>query len=1181
MILDQLLGMLVIMTQKTEEDLLISKELLHKIGELTTELRSIDPVVQLISPLNEAQKLVTEIEMIEKNLSSASFLKKRGLKRELIQKKESYRKNTDNLLNTLLSSYRKIYFDLANNIKEIAKFVPSETETIRSLQIPSFNPDQIVKFCSNVLSAYSQISEVLKGKNISIISFNREIIESYGKFVDFDEEKIRVTNQTTKTSIHIMMISDLLELYSKLENENAYLKQKRKGTEGKIQVAIIQIASELQQHLDTVISIGLDLGDKTNALKEQIQEIRNEAESNTSVEVLISLEKKLNASSIEFINSLRNYTITLKTESEEQLGRIMQIIGRPNLDDSLSTSPEIDVSSSNLSEIVRNIEKIRSWRQQQLLTTKKLVSTTALINSAKTIHAMKIPIPGGFVNEVKAIEKEIDKTVDLQEWTVLIKRYYDLKSTLTDACQEYFFRLLENPYIQEVIGLSDGPQIPTIRDLKDLSATELVTKIREIKDWETRLVAYFSQPAQQNLKQNLLNLFDSRESLRNNLSESLKKQIEALRTQKSSEEKEIRELVRDIESINRLNADIRAEIWNAMDNEIYPITNQITNLETIPPKLKAHVPTLSLDDLKSIREEITKTSQNNTQNLLDEYEKIPLWKYKISSRIRENLKTISFPLIPIETRFDLREKRNQVVSLIDQYSEEGKIELVIKEYISFLETIEENKNEILIELKKLVENLETVDKRLYRLLKSRQVSLTYTIEKEFDNLDYSEALTEYWQLNAYIERKVSTLVEQMEREIYSHIQDYSKLPNQYSEFFLETIQLMNEKLTELKTHTNIVRVVNIFESYSLESLQMAKDSLAKLHQNLHNWLRVSLPRINEVSSINPIVFAAEQKIANFEADDVSHERLANKLRQLIFLYDTEVVAVLLQQAVVESKKVLKNVNDLKDVGINIIKYVGGYIENFSQIIVKNQEDVHIKEITDVFIEIDKLQNDSKACVEIRSIGGQYIHEIHDTIKYLLNNYQIDLRQDNRIDLSYLEEFQNTESITNVDRLATAILKLVRVRESVIEIIKMIEKDRNAALQAELGNLEYYSNIQEVFKRFIDEASRKIYPLSELVNLREDFLNSHNLRYILEILPKIDKKREEWKSTSIKLNRWHSAIRMFRPRYTPTDNPEENLRQFKDIRKKINETYTKNAVIRSYLSLAMKLFIENKAGVSLK
>ena len=83
-----------------------------------------------------------------------------------------------------------------------------------------------------------------------------------------------------------------------------------------------------------------------------------------------------------------------------------------------------------------------------------------------------------------------------------------------------------------------------------------------------------------------------------------------------------------------------------------------------------------------------------------------------------------------------------------------------------------------------------------------------------------------------------------------------------------------------------------------------------------------------------------------------------------------------------------------------------------------------------------------------------------------------------------------------------------------------------------------------------------------------------------MLPQIDVKRNEWKDVSIQLNRWHKAIRMFRPRYTPTDNPEENLRQFKDIKKKINETYPHNEVIRAYLSLVMKLFIELKSGKKL-
>ncbi len=1167
-------------SNKEAGDLLVSKEVLHQIRELVTELRSLDPTVQVIPTLNEAQKLVLEIEKLEKSLSTAGFFKKRGVKKNLIQSREKYTKLTEDLLNTLLVGYRKFYFDLANHIKEIAKFLPQETETIRKLQIPSLNPAQIVKFSTNVLNAYNQISEVLRGKTISLLLFNREIIDLYSKFVNFDEEKIQISSKTTKTSIHVMMVSDLLELYDLLESENAYLKQRRKGTEGKIQVAIVQMVSELQQHLDTVNSIGLNLEDKTSNIKNHIQKIQLEAESETSVENLIEMEKSLNTYNQEFINILRTYEISLKTETEDLVGRIMQIIGKGKSETSLSPTPEIDVSAIKIPKFIQDIEKIRSWHQQQIIEVKKVVSPAELKNAAKTISTMKIPVPPDFNAELSKIEQESEKIKDLSGWVTIVKRFYNLKSQLAESCQNYFFKMLENPHIQEAVNIQDGPQIPIVRDFEVLNPSELVTKAREIKDWETRLIAYFSKPSQRSLRQNLLNLYDSRESLRNVLSDELKEEIELQRKSDDVEEKEIKEIVHEIEELTRLNASIKSELWNVIDIEIHPIINLLTSLETIPPKLKAHVPVLVLDDLKSIRENIIASSKASTQELIEQYEQIPVWKYKISSRIRENLKTIPFPLIPIETRFDLREKRNKIVNEIDNYSESGNIEAVVNEYISFLETIEENKNDILIELKKQIENLNGVDKRLYRLFKARKSSVAYHSDKELEDLDYSEALTEYWQLKSHTERKIAALTEQMEREIYSHIQDYSKLPNQYTMFFEKLLQLMEEKMNEIKTHKDIVRLVNVFESYSLESLQMAKDSVATLHRNLYNWLRVSLPRINEIAPVDPVVFNAESKIADFDTEESSHERLAHKLRQLIFLYDTEILAVLFAQAVQESRKVLKNVNDLKEVGINIISFVGGYIENFSQVIVKSQEDVQLREITDVFVEIDRLQSDPKALKEIRGMGEQYINEIQETVEYLFNHYQIDLRQDERIDLSFLGKFQEIAIDNHIGNLTEAILELGKVRNTVIESVKTIEKKRNAALQVELGNLEYYSNIQELFKKYTKEASKKIFPLSTLISLRDDFSSSHDLRYILNLLPKIDKQREEWKKVSIQLNRWHRAIRMFRPRYTPTDSSDENKRQFKEISKKIAETYPRNKVIREYLSLVMRMFIEYKSGIEI-
>ncbi len=1159
----------------------MSKNTLHELGVVATELRSIDPTVQVISQLNEAQTLVTEIEKLEKDLTKAGFFKKRGIKKSISQKKGKYNQVTETLVNDVLAGYRRVYFDLAKDIKEIAKFIPQETETIRNLQIPGLEVNAILSFSKKVLTIHNQISEVLKGKNISTLLFNREIIELYGKFVNFDEEKIQISNQTSKASVHVMGVTDLLDIHAKLEAENAYLKQRQKGTEGKIQAEIIRMASEILQHLGTISSIGITITSKLETLKLHIQEIQDSADSTTSVEKLIDQEKKLRSFKSEFINTLRTYEISLKTQTEDQVGRIIQLIGTKELNSILITPPDIDVSATEIPIIIQDIEKTRAWHSKIIIALKKLVNTSELINAAKTFKVMKIPTPENFIPDLRHIAKATEKTGELEEWVELVKRYYEFRFNLAAECQNYFFKMLENPHIQEATSLTDGPPVPTVKDFEALTPSELVAKAREVKDWEARLVAYFSKPAQQNLRQNLLSLLDSRDSLKGILPDNIKAEIEELREYKTEDDKEVRDLVKDIEDLNVLISKIRRELWAAIDSNIHPITTQITALETIPPKLQINTPKLDLEDLKSIREDIEVSSKDKLKNLLDEYEKISVWKYKIGARIRENLKSMSFPLIPIETPFDLREKRSEIIKLIDSYSEAGNIQAVVQEYVSFLETIEDMRTEILVELKNQIDALEAVDKRLFRILKTGTGSVSYTADQEFDNMDYSEALTEYWQFLAFVERKITNLSEQMCQEISSHIQDYTKLPPQYASFFEEPLNLMNEKIKTLRTMKDIVHLVDNYESYSLESLTLAKSSLSKLHMNLYNWLRVSIPRINEISHLDDRIFAAQQKIYDFEPEEVSHDRLAHKLRQLIFLYDTEIISLLLSHAVEESRTVLKNVNDLKEVGINIIEFVGGYIEVFSQIIVKNQEDVHLKELTEVFVEIDKLQNDHDACKTIRTTGERYIAEIQDTVEYLFNSYEVNLRQNERIDFAFLSEFQQIATRNHMGHLTQAIIKLNQVRAVVIDIIKSTEKSRNSNLQTELGKLEYYSNIQEMFKKYSVKASKDIYPLTDLVEAREEFMNSHDLRYNLDLFPKIETKRKEWKEVAIQLNRWHRAFRMFRARYLPGENDEDNQRQYKEISKKIQDTYPHNKVISAYLSLVLKLFIEIKTGIELE
>ena len=67
----------------SEGKLLVSKEVLHKIRDLVTELRSIDPTVQVVSALNESQKLVIEIDGIT-HINRKKYDKNRQKKLESI-----------------------------------------------------------------------------------------------------------------------------------------------------------------------------------------------------------------------------------------------------------------------------------------------------------------------------------------------------------------------------------------------------------------------------------------------------------------------------------------------------------------------------------------------------------------------------------------------------------------------------------------------------------------------------------------------------------------------------------------------------------------------------------------------------------------------------------------------------------------------------------------------------------------------------------------------------------------------------------------------------------------------------------------------------------------------------------------------------------------------------------------
>lgn len=1283
------------MSMEESKDI-ISREQLKQVGDLLTELRSINPTIDIISTLTSAQKELVEIDSQKQQLPSTGFLKKRSLKKEINRLSISYKNNCDKLLNILLSGFRELYFDLANNLKEIAKFLPDETENIKRLLIPGFNIKEIINFSSRVLEINNRVSNVLISKSLSLFLSNKETIELFEKFIEFDTQKVKITKQTTKESIQLLNISELIHLCAELANEDSYLKERKKGTEGQIQVAVIEIATVLQQHLDTINSIGLNLGEKVDNLSQNVGIVIERVENTNSVEELLDLEKQTDNLKKELLNSLRSYEISIKTETENQVGRILTIRGKKEQEDLFPIAPEINISSSDIPLMIQDIERLRSWHQKQIITIKRLISITELINTSKALQTMKIPIPEEFEEMCNSVHNDLDKVVDLNGTVNLFKQFFNLKSMVAEKSRNHFFNLLENPHVQEAISSSEGPKPLDVRNFEELSLTELVNVTREVREWETRLINFFSDSSDlnelsfqakkarqlevivpeeffselsriqselmrkdlkgilelqearkqlkndlveyirtkimnlksvidsvpslkfpydnisslsvpevlirnleeiiawmetvsnnlvqeiQNARMNLLGMYDSREAFKDLLSSTLKEKVEEYRLKELNVDIDFSNLVKEIESLNILQNEVKSFITQEISNSNHLINTQLNNLNTIPPKLKIHAPILAVDDLKPLYEfDLDKADNLSIQNLLEIYEKIPIWSYKISSRIRENLKNIQFPLIPIETSYDLRERRNSIITLIDKYSESGNLEAVVKEYTAFLSTIEESRNEIIVEIKKELDKLKSVTSTMISLMSTRSISLNYNLKKSLDDMDYPEALTEYWQLKSFIERKVAILNEQILREIESNKEAYNKLPNQYVGFFDSILMHSNSLMEKIKELSDIAELVSLFQQYNIESLQNAKIALSKMHQSIYSRVRVSLPRINEVSSLSNVIIEAESRISSFTFEDDSHDQLAHKARQLIFLYDTEIVSALMEQVMSDSRLALKNINDLKDNGIDILSYVGKYIENFSQVIVGRDEEITIQEITNVFIEMDQMQGDQLACDTIRSATYKLVESIEKLSEYVLNQYNISIIHDERVDFERLGKFASElPSLNNIRKLSIIVIEVVKIRDIIAYITKTIEQENYTGLIATIKNLKYSSNIDTVFSRYYEEASESIFPLKEFNELREELNETTDLFLCLEFLPKIEKLKQDWELLAQNLDHWHRAIIMFLPRYTLTKNKEENIRQFKEIKKKIFETYTGNEIIREYLSLLVKMYIENSSGMKI-
>ena len=235
----------------------------------------------------------------------------------------------------------------------------------------------------------------------------------------------------------------------------------------------------------------------------------------------------------------------------------------------------------------------------------------------------------------------------------------------------------------------------------------------------------------------------------------------------------------------------------------------------------------------------------------------------------------------------------------------------------------------------------------------------------------------------------------------------------------------------------------------------------------------------------------------------------------------------------------------------------------------------IKETTDCFVSIDSIKTDKEICDKIRNVSVSYRNQMKEAITVIQTEYGFDVENQVPIIRTYLSgDFERDISRNNLFTLVELFVNIGQIRNDLIQLMKDLELQQQNKFEKQLeSKYVYYQVIKEIFDNN-KTAMQSVFPMATFLSRRDVFFKTGDLAEMTSILPEIRQGRGSWEETIDELSGYHRALIMFIP-FEKSLSQDENLRQYEEIKKKINSTYKSTAgkKIRVYFNAAVKQFIE--------
>ncbi|MFQ5980268.1 MAG: hypothetical protein ACE5OZ_19205 [Candidatus Heimdallarchaeota archaeon] len=1119
----------------------------EQLEKLMSQIREIDRTA-CMDPFGSMMNAKEQLNDFLQEMSNASFFQKRKIKKEIQATSLSLQKSTKNLKKCVFHALQDLWIALNEMIREIAVVVPDVTTGIQKFQMPHGPAAKnLLDFGADFSQFYLDLIQRFRDEAVSALEKNKDIVNRYSKYITLDQASIETTERTTAEAIGIMAIREVLDLLHTLRKETKSIRSARRGVEEKIQMAIVNQATGLIELLETCDSIGIDY-ESTLDLRTQATWVVEQAHGTESVDQLFELEKRITSLGKDFVSTLRAKNFSIKSETEKEVSRFSAILQGRDVDDLLPKPPDVDMGSSDALELIRSIETMRTWQRKTLFGMKRVVNANELQTVIKTARSMKIEIPSEMDAKIRNIADKIERLEDLGESVTAIREYLDIQASLTDIMRSHILRNIDSDEYRIVSAILEPPTF----SLETNEAKAMLSQLRESERWLSDVIERLRDTSK-DIGDTLIHIEEA-EAFSVSFPPDIRPSLQRIRNKIITEE--------DLGNLTGL--------WKEYQEDLEKIRLAIYLF--IKKSLESPSVRQLTTNIREIQTPFDDIERKDLQRQLAALRGLKRWKDQVLSQLHQQLVDETLPSIPADNPYDLREYKKGVVQSLEKGTAVEDFEVCIQGFFDYLEKKTKTRERLAEEIGSiLVKNKDLIEKArrsLGRASSGLSINLTYD-----DSMAYEDALQMWWDLQRLISNKIDRLTDISISNLYSMAEDYRNIPDPWVSYFDSLFEFAEKQSNDFQKIDNMEEVLRKYDFVVREFRTQAIEGVEKMRGKMHTSLSVTISQIGEIIQIPDEIRNSVEWIRDMSPELETSEQVARIVRELIHNFENEILAPLTEILMNESAMVLKYINDLKTVGIDVLQYVADNVKKSSELLTQG-ETVTIRDIAEVFSLLADIKYNPTVGRVIREHGKQEIEAVRKAAELTgtLFGPEIEVRiKDLAGNLVHPEQALMADDL---GVLCQQYLYITQVASAVLQTMVSLEAEEFQNTQARLlQSLQYYPSINAVFDKYSEPTSKAIYPYSTLLKRRDQFAATSSVGNAATLLTEIYDLRLKWENeVTPTLNRWHKALRMFISMVQPTYNRDENRRQLEEIRKRINGTYS-HRPIQTYLYYAVRHYVE--------